>query len=434
MRSNVFLIGLAWSGLIGSAVLARPVAPSPERIVLVAPNALDTAEDREIALWQKRVRSGVMDPIAGLDRLGWAYVAKGRAVGDAGYFKLAECCADAMAARDADWADRSVLRGHAWLQQHRFAETESLARRLVADRGAPDDFALLSDALMEQGDLAGAIAAGQRLADLRPGYAAAVRIAHLRWLSGDLPGAGAAMAEAVTMAGPAEAEVRCWAEVRLGHYRLQAGDHAAATALATAVLKVRPDYAKAWLLRGQVALAEGRAGLAVAALRTAQERSPLPQYQWWLAEALRANGDAVAAEQVESALRNGGVSTDPRTVALFLATRGIAPEQALAWAEAELAVRHDALTQDALAWTRWAAGDAAGAAAAIALALRDGIADARVWLHAGVMAAAAGEDRAARTYFETARRYGGTLMPSERALLPAPVVQFPAQKPTHTSS
>ena len=95
-----------------------------------------------------------------------------------------------------------MLRGHVMHNLHRFAEAEALARQLVAQRESPYDHGLLGDALMEQGQLDEAVEAYQRMADLKPGFHAYSRIAHVRWLRGDLEGARQVMYVAVRAASP----------------------------------------------------------------------------------------------------------------------------------------------------------------------------------------------------------------------------------------
>src|SRR5436190_238772 len=87
---------------------------------------------------------------------------------------------------------RWQVRGHVLHNLHHFLEAERLARSLVDERGSPRDWALLGDALMEQGKLPEAITAIQRLVELKPGTEAYSRIAQVRWLTGDLSGATAA--------------------------------------------------------------------------------------------------------------------------------------------------------------------------------------------------------------------------------------------------
>ncbi len=69
---------------------------------------------------------------------------------------------------------------------HRFSEAEAIARRLVAVREFVLDYGLLGDVLMEQGRVAEAAGAYQKMIDLKPFYQSYTRAAHLRWLKGDL--------------------------------------------------------------------------------------------------------------------------------------------------------------------------------------------------------------------------------------------------------
>ena len=63
-------------------------------------------------------------------------------------------------------------------------EAEQIARQLVARRTVVLDYGLLGDALMEQGRLAEAADAYQRMIDLKPFYQSYTRAAHVRWTEG----------------------------------------------------------------------------------------------------------------------------------------------------------------------------------------------------------------------------------------------------------
>ena len=84
--------------------------------------------------------------------------------------------------------------------------------------------------------------------------------------------------------------------------------------------------------------------------------NPLPEFQWALADTLRAAGRADEAAKVEATLKQTGAQSDPRTFALFLATRGEQTELAVQLAQRELQARADIFTHDALAWALAAAG------------------------------------------------------------------------------
>jgi Flp pilus assembly protein TadD len=145
--------------------------------------------------------------------------------------------------------------------------------------------------------------------------------------------------------------------------------------------------------------------------------NPLPEYQWTLAEALRATGRADEAGAVESQLRRHGAVTDPRTFALFLATRGAAPQAAVRLAKAELNNRQDIFTHDALGWALAAAGDLNEATVHISQALAEGTQDPRLFLHAGIIYAKSGRIAEADRNLSLASGLAHLLLPSERNLL-----------------
>ena len=106
---------------------------------------------------------------------------------------------------------------------HRFKEAEPLARALVAQRGAPFDYGLLGDVLMEIGRLDEAIGAYQKMMELKPDLHAYARAAHVRWLKGDVTGAVEAMRMAADATSPQDAESAAWSHTRLALYQFQAG-------------------------------------------------------------------------------------------------------------------------------------------------------------------------------------------------------------------
>jgi lipopolysaccharide biosynthesis regulator YciM len=184
-----------------------------------------------------------------------------------------------------------------------------------------------------------------------------------------------------------------------------------------AALAVHPTAAAAFVLRGRVLLAKGRAADAVAALSRAAETSPLPDTLWALAEALRAGGRTREAAAVEMRLEASGEGTDPRGLALFLASRGRDVARAVVLARRELEARRDVHTWVALAWAEAAAGDVAAAWRHARRALVHHAADARLAYHTGVIALRAGALDEGRRLLATATRGEAALLPSERAAL-----------------
>jgi tetratricopeptide (TPR) repeat protein len=389
---------------------ARPCA------IALAAQPGDGSLDKRVAEVQGEVRKA-HNPVPKLERLGSLYVAKARRTFDPGFYKLAEQCALCMESVQPGSHDAMLLRGHVLQSMHRFAEAETLARELTAKRGSVYDFGLLGDALVDQGRITEAADAYQKMVDLRPFLQSYARAAHVRWLKGDLAGATKLAELAVTAGSPRDAESVAWAQTALASYRLQAGRIDDALAACDAALALEKDYPKALSLKGRALLAKDDAAQALPLLRLAATQNPEPEPQWLLADALRCLGREAEASSVESRLSSTGEAGDPRTFSLYLATRGERTADALRLAEGELASRGDVFTLDAMAWALLAAGRAADARAHMAKALAEGTADARLFLHAGVIAASAGDREGALASLRKAAEQKQMLFPSERRLL-----------------
>ena len=206
----------------------------------------------------------------GAGAIGLAVCRQGAGTFDAGYYKLAEQCALAIAESEPQSDAALLLRGHVLDSLHRFHEAETLARQLVARRGQGFDYGLLGDALMEQGRLTEAVAAYQHMMSLRPDLHAYARAAHVRWLTGDLDGAIEAMGLAVsaarrTIQNPPRGSTRGW---RITSFRRVARPPRGVCGLA---LSLQTNYPPALLLRGKMLLTEGNSTEAVKFLRMAAQ-------------------------------------------------------------------------------------------------------------------------------------------------------------------
>ena len=385
------------------------------RFALVSLNGSEPL-DNEIARQQALIRNG---STSGLERLGWNFVKKARLTFDASYYNLAAQCAACMEASGANHADALLLRAHALQSLHRFKEAEAVARELVSTRERPFDYGVLGDVLIDQGKVREGAAAYQKMIDLRPDLQSYARAAHVRWLTGDLNGAIELMRLSIAGSSPNDAEAAGWAYTRLSLYQLQQGATQQALDSCSAALALKSDYAPAMFAQGRVLLALRRPIDAVTVLQRAAELNPLPEYQWALADALALTGDLERARQVESQIINRGASEDPRSFALYLATRGENVAQAVQMAQQELTNRADVFTYDALAWALAAARRTAEAQEHATRALSEGTVDARLFLHAGIIAALNHDVTQAKRWLQKASRIQQMLLPSERKQLEA---------------
>lgn len=376
-----------------------------------------------IAKLQSDLRERRM-PARAAEQLGYHYIAKARLTNDAGFYTMAEQSAACLESFEPNDPAALLLRGHALHQMHRFAEAEQIARRLVSLREFVLDYGLLGDVLMEQGRLAEAATAYQKMIDLKPFFQSYTRAAHLRWLKGDLDGAIDLMHSAVRAVSPRDKESVAWAYARLAAYELQRGRLDEAAQMADASLQYVPDYAAALLVRGRIQLAQSKQADAIGSLEKAAHLNPLPEYHWALADALRAVNRTEEASTIEKAIV-AGATDDPRTLSLYLSTRREDADRAIQLARQELEKRHDIFTLDALAWALAASGEITEASEVMQRALAEGTQDARLFLHAAVIAAAAGRPADAKQWAGKARRLQFTLLPSELGVLRTGIVASP---------
>ena len=382
----------------------------------LAPHDGAGAEDREIARWQTQ-SAGDARVATSLERLGWAYVAKARASLEQRFYRLAEDTAECMENLVGEVPEARLLRGHALHNRHEFAAAEDIARELIRDRGLWFDYALLGDALFEQGRTMAAARAYQEVVNRKPGPQADIRAAQIRWMMGDLEGAVTLMQRAARGADPRQPESRAWILTRLAALELDAGRIRAARQHADAALALQPEYPSALFVGARAALAAGELDQALGRVQRAAQGDPLPEYLWLWQELLEAKGEGERAALVAERFAEDATVTDRRAYALYLATRAQDAEMALGLAEGELEVRQDVFTLDALAWALHATGDTDQARVRSREALAFGIRTPRLLLHAGVIAASAGATQEAGTLLSEAARACHLLFPSERERL-----------------
>jgi tetratricopeptide (TPR) repeat protein len=357
------------------------------------------------------------EPRQAIERLGWLLVKKARVTFDTGYYKLAEQCAACLDLAGPKSAEALLLRAHVLQSLHRFNEAETLAQDLVRTRQRPFDYGVLGDVLIDQGKIREGVAAYQKMVDLRPDLQSYTRAAHVRWLTGDLAGASELMKLATSSSSPNDSEAGAWAYTRLALYQLQEAQTNEALQSCNAALSLQNDYAPALFVRGRILLFSNRVADALLDLNKASDASALLEYQWILADALRQQGDFARASSVEAQIAKSGASEDPRTLSLYLATRGENINLAVQLAEHELTNRQDIFTHDALAWAMAAAGRHREAFEQMNQALSEGTRDARLFLHAGIISTLNNENQQAVKWLERADGIKQMLMPSERVLL-----------------
>ncbi len=290
----------------------------------------------------------------------------------------------------------SVVAGVLALSLHDFARAYDLGEAAVeANPANADALGVLVDASVELGRYDEAARHLQAMLDRRPGATALARASYLRELYGDLPGATAAMQQALSAAQGDPADTAAMAEL-LGNLQLAAGRISEAVNSFEQALQKAPErigaslgLARAWAARGDVA-----AAIALAA-ETA-DRSPQPAAATLLGELRIVAGDLAGADDAfalvranEQLLAAAGVTTDLES-ALFEADHGDAA-RAVDLARASYGIRQTVFTADTLGWALTRAGRAAEAIPFVEQALRLDTASAAMRIHAARAYDAAGQ-------------------------------------------
>lgn len=402
----------------------------PDRQQIPAPIAVIASSDncrlaltqpsvnaREISAEQIRLRTIQDRSVASLEKLGWAYLSapQSRYHSELVYLagRIAECLAESSP--NSDQAKLlSVKVDH---ENHRFADAEATALELVDRRGSWFDYAVLGDVLVEQGKIEQATDAYQAMVDLKPGPQAYTRVAHIRWLGGQLDDAMEMMALAIKATSTRDRNGATWTRSKLAEYLFQAGQHRMAIAVAEQALEFNWSHAPSLYIKGRALLDLGDRVEGVNALRAAVDSLPQPEYQWALIEALENSGQNDDANGLRKTLIKTGQQLDPRSYALFLSSVGIHRATALDLATREIGKRQDPLTLDVAAWASLQSGNQALARRYIERALSSGIRHPRIDFHAAMILDRAGESGRASDLATSANRSSHFLMPSERRQL-----------------
>ncbi len=360
--------------------------------------------EAQVTFWSRRLKPDTRDYIT-LTTLAGAYLAEGRETGDAAAYGRAEEALRRALALNPRYESANALLGSVLISQHQFAAArESAAAGLALNPDSPAALAASGDANLELGDYAAAESAYGRLLDLAPDGPAFSRLSRLAWLQGRPDEAIDWMRRAADLMVSLDVggEELAWYRFQLGELYYNTGDLRAAEKWYHEADQAFPGYYNAAAGLGKIAAARGDLQEAIDIYAPLVERLPQPSFVAFLGDLYTLAGDTAAAQaqyDTVSFIQELEASQQVlynRQMALFFANHNIELEQALAYAEGELTARKDIYAYDTLAWVLYRLGRFDEAAAASERALALGTQDAQLFYHAGLIAAARGdEERAA---------------------------------------
>ncbi|HEY8072898.1 MAG TPA: tetratricopeptide repeat protein, partial [Labilithrix sp.] len=366
---------------------------SPDEKLALQKLSGTTPSDKNVSDAQTVVRAAMTreDPWIVLGR---SWVRKARESADPGFYLNADACARIVLAKNPDNAPALDLQGLVLMNGHKFAEAVALATR-VTEKHAEDPMAwgTLSDALLELGRYDDATAAAQRMIDLKPNLPSYSRASYLQWLRGDDASAKLTVRAALDSGRDAkrDPEPGAWVLVQAAMIFWHEGDYEGAEAGFDKALERISDYAPANVGKGRCAMARGDYRRAAELFARAHAQSPLVETAWLLGDAREAAGDTKGAAEAFARVEKDGKKTDPRTLALFWATKGTHTDEAVALADEELRIRQDIYSEDAVAWSLYRAGRLEDAKEHVTRARRLGTPDARLMYHEGAIRLATGD-------------------------------------------
>jgi tetratricopeptide (TPR) repeat protein len=388
----------------GLAVLSLMVAPV---VGAQAPRNPATPAQQKIS-WAEAATKAHPDHSQPYNDLAVAYVQRVRETADPGYYDQAETVLQKSFQITPDNLEGQKARLMILLGRGEFGQALGLAKML--NKKTPDDvllYGLVADAAIGVGDYRDAEEAAQWMLDMRPGNVPGLlRGAALRRLYGDAAGATVFFSQAYQQMAPTQTEERAWTLTEMADLQLSTGDIDGAEKLLHSALQQFPGYYAVLEDLARIRTARRHYSEAVGLLRQRNEKFPTAASRYALAQALERAGLTREAdlsymdfETTARALIDGSDNANEELIFHYLG-RAHNPTEALRIARLEITKRHDVNTLDAYAWALFGNAQYEEAQKQIASALAVGVREARMFYHAGVIAAKLHDDVSASRYLK----------------------------------
>jgi tetratricopeptide (TPR) repeat protein len=329
--------------------------------------------------------------------LGLAYVQQAHTIGDPSLYSSAErVLRTSVGLNDGDnfvaYAGLAALAAG----RHDFHAAEQFAvEGLAINPSSAMLYGVLSDAQIQLGKYDTGFSSAQRMVDLSPDTTSLARVSYTHELTGDVEQARALMQRALDAAG--NPDDQAFALFQLGELSLAEGDPITALDLNNRALALAPDNVSAMSGRAHALGVSGQVLTAIDAYQELVEKAPLPDYLIEFGDFLTAHGRTDHAQALYQQARaqlqldsQNGVRADTGII-FFEADHG---DPAKALADAELAIQEQPFFEmyEAYAWALYVNQRFDEAAVAIDQAKQIGIRDAEMYVRAGLIDRARGDD------------------------------------------
>jgi tetratricopeptide (TPR) repeat protein len=348
---------------------------------------------------------------ARVTRYVWRLYQRASLAGDFAGLATAERAAARAVPLLAHPGDLYLLRANIALKLHRLDHAEAALAAVSAVWDSAEGRLIRGDLDFQRGRYSAAKRGYCAVISVERSWGALARLAYFAGKMGDPRGADRLYAEAEDELSAKELRAYAWLEVQRGHLDFAHGCGEAARAHYRQAERAYPGY---WLVREHAAEllgAEGRYTEAIAILEELGPGSGRPDLAQAIAELHELTGDAAQARRWAREARAGYLRSARRGEVHFqhhladyyteVARDGA---RAVLWARRDLELRRNFATEAALAAALHLAGRFDEARCWIDRALASGAVDARLFLLAGDIHAAAGNAAAARDHRERAIR------------------------------
>jgi tetratricopeptide (TPR) repeat protein len=343
------------------------------------------------------------------------YIQEGRNTGNFNYYNEAALkCINAVLEKDAKNFEALTFKATILLSQHRFFDGLEIANQV--QKLYPYNayvYGLLVDGCVESGKYKEAIEAADKMISIRPDNRSYSRIAYLREIHGDIPGAIEAMKMAVGSGAPGDENTE-WCRVQLGKLFEKTGKISEAKMHYTISADSRQNYPYALAGLARIAAEEKDYAKSLGLYVQADSLIPDHTFKEGIAEIYNLTRQPEKAKKVAEEIlnhmknvsssienKNAGQNEDHEMAHAYLGVNNY--EKALQFALQEYNRRPENIeVNETVAIVYYAKGEYAKALPYIEAALKTNCKDPELLCHAGLIYAKTGDKAKARMFLKEA--------------------------------